>query len=139
MAGGASFTLDVGSFDEVVQAALNFGDGALSVINDTLHEVGGELIRQEIQPLIPASGRTWKGKITAASATNPFASDDVGTMLQVTVKTSTKYNYLYFPDDGSNTKRHAGNQQFFKAGADNATQDIIDRCVEAVIQKFEEG
>lgn len=139
MSGGASFTLDPESFDQVIEAALSFGDGALGVINDTLHEIGGELIRQEIQPLIPVSGRTWKGKATAASAANPFGSDDTGTMLQVTVKTSTKYNYLYFPDDGSNTKRHAGNQQFFKAGADAATQDIIDRCVEAVVQKFEEG
>ena len=55
-----------------------------------------------------------------------FNQDD--DMLAVTVAARGKYSYMYFPDDGSNTEKHRGNQQFMKRGAERATERIIELC-----------
>lgn len=56
--------------------------------------------------------------------------------LYVVVKTKTPYNYLYFPDDGENTYRHNGNQEFMRRGAEEATEKIIDQCVSALVKEI---
>ena len=132
----AGLELDISNFDDVIEAAQNFSNNALALINDIIHKEAGDLIRSEIQPLIPASGRTWSGKKAAASSTNPFASDKTSEMLAVTVHTRSAYHYLYFPDDGSTTERHYGNQQFFKRGGEAATPDIIELCIGRLTEEF---
>ena len=57
-------------------------------------------------------------------------------MLSVTIKTVNAYNYLYFPDDGSNTKKHAGNQQFMASGAENASDRIMELCIGHLTEEF---
>ena len=133
---GTQFTADISSIDEVLQAAEQYGDNALKVINDTLHREAGDIARPQIQKLIPMSGRKWSGKRTAARSANPFAADDTSTMLAVTIHTRAAYNYLYFPDDGSTTRRHAGNQQFFKRGGENALPQIIELCLGRLAEEF---
>ena len=105
------------------------GEGAGRIIDSVLHREGAEAIKQDITRLLPSSGRSWKGKGAPASAAMPGKfSQDNGT-LSVTVAARGKYHYLYFPDDGSNTKRHAGNQQFMMRGAENASERIIEMCI----------
>lgn len=135
----ASISFDAHDFDEVIKTAQKFGDGALALVDDIIHKEAGDLIRAEVSKLIPESGRTWKGKKAAAAKSDPYGTDKTETMLAVTVHTRSGYHYLYFPDDGSNTKRHAGNQQFFKRGAENAAPDIIDLCVSRLIDEFNGG
>lgn len=48
----------------------------------------------------------------------------------------TPYNYLYFPDDGENTYRHNGDQEFMRRGAEEATENIIDQCVSALVEEI---
>ena len=137
MAGaGVTFEMDADSFEDVLTLCEEFCDNSYQLINDLIHDEAGELIRAQITPLIPQSGRTWKGKTGAAATSNPYASDDTGTMLAVTVHTRTAYNYLYFPDDGSNSKRHCGNQQFFARGAEAATPEIIELCLGRLAEAF---
>jgi predicted small lipoprotein YifL len=56
--------------------------------------------------------------------------------LSVTIAARGRYGYLYFPDDGTNTKRHAGNQQFMMRGAENATAQIVDLCIGKLTENF---
>ena len=108
------------------EALENYDGYAGQVINDVLWNEAGQLIAEGIIPLLPRSGRTWRGKKAAAASTMPFTQKNE--TLAVTVKTKNAYHYLYFPDDGSNTRNHVGNQQFMLRGAEDQQDEIIERC-----------
>lgn len=131
----ARFDLDFKEVENLHQRFEAYGEGANRVVNDVLHEEGGDKIKTQVQLLIPSSGRHWKRKKAAASATDPLQIDN-GEMLAVTVKTIKAYHYLYFPDDGTNTERHAGNQQFFMRGGEQASGEIIDLCLGRLIDEI---
>lgn len=92
------------------------------------------MITEAIMTLLPESGRKWKGKRKAAKQSAPFMQTNGE--LSVTVKTKNAYNYLYFPDDGTNTRRHHGEQYFMYGGAEIKQDEIIDRCIAKLIEKF---
>ena len=131
----ASFTLDYSEIDSLSSAMEQYGTGALREINDVLHGEGGEKIKQAIQLLIPASGRTWKGKKAPASVADALQQVN-NEQLAVTIKSRTAYNYLYFPDDGSNTLHHAGGQHFFQSGAEDSADRIVEMCVSKLLENF---
>lgn len=124
---------DASGMDEFTDMLSQYGDAARKVINDTLHQEGAKEIKKEITRLLPASGRNWKGKGAPARSAMPakFSQDD--DLLAVTIAARGKYHYLYFPDDGSNTKRHVGNKQFMHKGAEKAAPKIIDLCLGKLI------
>ena len=123
----ARIRLDAEELDALQEAMEQFGEGAAKEINDVLQDAGVREIKQEIQLLLPVSGRSWKKKKPAGKGAQPFTQENG--MLEVTVKTVNNYHYLYFPDDGSNTKKHAGNQQFMLGGAENASEKIVEQCI----------
>jgi hypothetical protein len=127
------FELDARDYDRLIVAVQKYGDGAEEVINKVLHGRGAEMIMDKIQPLLPVSGRRWKGKKAAASTAQPFRHKDEN--LSVTVHTKTAYNYLYFPDDGTNTQKHIGNKQFMWRGAEDAADEIINMCLAELDRK----
>lgn len=126
--------LDFEQAEKLAEHLAKAGNAAERVINETLHGFGGKEIMENIHNLLPASGRTWKGKRAAASSTQPFKQENSN--LAVTVKTKSNYNYLYFPDDGSNTIRHAGNLHFMYKGAENAAAEIIRKCNENIMTEI---
>ena len=132
------FYLDAKEFERVVDAISKFSDGAVAerIINDYLHTEGGRLIKENIQKIIPVSGRTWNGKKTAASQTDPFTLKEEN--LAVIVKTKGPYHYLYFPDDGSNTQHHFGNQQFMFDGANASEDKIVNEVIDELVKRLEE-
>lgn len=134
-----TFELDEKQFDTLQRAMQNYGDQAGRAVDDVLHNEGGKLINDEIMRLLPASGRKWRGKKTAAKRTQPFTQDNGS--LSVTIRTKSAYNYLYFPDDGTNTKHHIGYKgkprEFMMHGAENQTSEIIDRCITRLIRTWE--
>lgn len=132
----ARFTLEADQIERLQAAMANYAGYAGKAVDEVLHNQGGKLINDEIMRMLPASGRTWKGKKAAAKSTQPFVQKN-GPM-SVTIKTKSAYNYLYFPDDGSNTQRHIGNQQFMKRGAENQTARIMDLCINKLIEKMGE-
>ena len=131
----ARFELDVSQHERLQRAMQEYGNQAGRTVDDVLHNEGGKLIQDEIMRLLPESGRTWKGKRTAAKRAQPFTQKNES--LAVTIKTKSPYHYLYFPDDGSNTKRHRGEQQFMYRGAENQTNRIMDLCINRLIEKWE--
>lgn len=131
--GGKWDVFDAADMDEFTKMMDQYGDAAKKVINDVLHEEGAEVIKKEISRLLPSSGRRWKGKGAAARAVMPGKFDQDEELLAVTIAARGKYHYLYFPDDGSNTKRHVGNQQFMHRGAEKASPKVIELCLGRLI------
>ena len=136
---GASIKLDVRQFETLERAIKLYQGDAERTVNEVLHNEGGKLIQEEIMRLLPVSGRDWTGKRKAAKYAKPFTQVDGN--LAVTVKTVNAYHYLYFPDDGTNTKNHVGYKgkprEFMYKGAENQTSKIIDRCIDRLIEKWE--
>ena len=107
------------------------------IIDQALRSEGAKTIEERIKPLIPRSGRTWRGKAAAAASAQPFT--DVYSPMAVEIVARGRYGYLYFPNDGSNTRSHAGNQQFMERGLEAATDTVIEQCVKALMDNFEGG
>lgn len=125
-----TFSQHVEGFDRLVQTMADVGENSARIVSEVFEDYAGPEIRREIQRLLPASGRRWRGKKTAARSTEPLFGQvrQEGTPVLYT-RSKTRYNYLYFPDDGSNTRRHAGMQNFMGRGQDAATSRILDRCI----------
>ena len=131
------FTIERTAFDELSKHMEEYGIGAGLIIEDFLKNEGATLIMENILGLLPQSNRRWRGKAPAASSTMPFeVRPKESDILSVTVGTKYKYHYLYFPDDGSNTRHHAGEQHFMERGAEAASDEIIKRCIDALIKDF---
>ena len=130
----AGFKINVADLDKLQTALKEYQGNAENAINEVLHNQGGELIQESIRKLMPVSGKNWKGKASPAKSSKSL--QNLNTNLAVTVTTTKKYQYLYFPNDGTSTRRHVGNQQFFEKGGEAVKDKIIERCI-TKLTKFE--
>lgn len=128
------WTIDIAEVDRLANAVKQAGDRAEGIVNGVLHTYAGKEIKKNIQILLPVSGRRWKGKAKAAKTAQPFREDKEN--LSIIVKTKTAYHYLYFPNDGSNTEKHYGNQRFMYKGAEKAAPDIIEWCTAKLLEEI---
>lgn len=134
---GRTLSLDAEQIGDLQVRVAAYGDGAEDAVNDVLHREAGPIIYEEINPLIHPSGRTFRGHTSSATRARwpRYVTDE---NLAVTVGTTSKWRYLYFPDDGGNTKRHAGGQHFFLRGATAAVPEVLKRCLAALTQEWEQ-
>jgi hypothetical protein len=130
------FSLEADALDGLATTMEQYGAGAGQIVDEVLRGQGAQLIKDRIAPLIPRSGRTWKGKGRAAAAAMPASFQQDNEPQAVTIAARNKYHYLYFPDDGSNTARHAGNKQFMRRGAESASAEIIELCIGRLTEDF---
>lgn len=130
------FEFDAGSIDDLYEKMVSYGVGSGQIIDKVLRSEGAEEIKKQIARLLPASGRHWKGKAPAASSAMPGRFDQDNGELSVTIAARGKYHYLYFPDDGSNTRKHAGNKQFMLHGAESAAPKVVEMCVGKLAEAF---
>lgn len=134
----APWKINVSEVDRLTKAMQAYQGNTEETINDVLHNEAGELIQPAIIGLMPRSNvKPWNGK--APHAKDSKSLRNVNEHLSLTVTTNKKWQYLYFPDDGSNTRRHAGNQQFFARSGESVQDEVIERCVNRLTQNFEEG
>lgn len=131
----ARFEMDAKELERLFNTVKNFPGNAEKSINEVFHNDAPPIVSEEIKRLMPVSGKTWKGKAPAAKSAKSLTDETAN--LSFTVKTTGKYHYLYFPDDGTNTKRHVGNQQFFQRGGENKQTEIVDRCISRIVKDFE--
>lgn len=131
----APFKINVAEFEKLQDAMKEYQGDTESAINEVLHGEAGTLIENSIQQLIPVSNKNWKGKAPAAKTSKSLRS--INENLAVSVTTTKKYQYLYFPNDGTNTRRHVGNQQFFTRGGEAVQDEIIERCITKLTKNFE--
>jgi HK97 gp10 family phage protein len=129
------FELNIADVVRLENALKAYEGDAEKALNDVLHNQAGELIQDEVKLLMPVSGRKWNGKKAPAKTSKSLKQIEGN--LSVTETTTNSYHYLYFPDDGTNTQRHVGNQQFFLRGAENKKEEIIDLCVGRLVNSFE--
>lgn len=135
---GGTMYLEQDQLAWVNDKLLHFGNAAGKVVSQVLHASAG-VIEEEIHGLLPQSGRVWRKKRLAARSAAPgiVFRADFGDLF-VTIRSKPNYNYLYFPDDGLNTRRHVGNQQFMLRGAEAAAQEVGQRVVTALVERFEQ-
>lgn len=132
---GGIFGMDAAPLMAMQDAIRAFPGDAESAINSVMHGEAGPMIYRRINPLINPSGRTFKGHRASAKASD-WPSYDVSENLAVTVKAQGSFGYLYFPDDGSDTRRHAGGQEFFRRGGEQAAQEAVDACLGAISREW---
>lgn len=133
----ARFEMDTQEVERLFNAVRNFPGMAEKSINEVFHTDAPPLVSEEIKRLMPTSGKQWKGKAPAAKTAKSLTDEKAN--LSFAVKTTGKYHYLYFPDDGTNTSRHVGNQQFFQRGGENKQSEIVDRCIGRITSDFEKS
>ncbi|MCR2034150.1 hypothetical protein [Adlercreutzia mucosicola] len=128
--------LDADSAKELEERVRAFGQGAEDVVNGVLHAEAGPLIYERINPLIHPSGRRFKGH-PASAKSSKWPVYRTNENLAVTVGTARRFSYLYFPNDGVNTKRHAGEQHFMFRGARDASRSVMERCIAALTRELD--
>lgn len=128
--------LDYDEVNALCAAIKNYEGNAEEAINRVLHEQSFGPLTTSIIELIHPSGRTWTGKKASAKATQPFSQKNGN--LYVEVKNKKAYGYLYFPDDGSNTKNHVGAQQFMLRGAETEKEHILNLCLAEMEKEWSE-
>lgn len=135
----ARFEMDTKEIERLHKAIRNFPGDAEKSINEVFHNDAPPIVSESIKRLIPTSGRNWRGKAPAAKSAKSSVTErkDERGNLSFAVGTTGKYHYLYFPDDGTNTRRHIGNQQFFKRGGEAKQAEIVDRCITKLVNNFE--
>ena len=130
------FKTDFSEVEALQYTMQQFGAGAGQLIDQVIHGEGAEDIKEKIAPLIPRSGRTWARKGRPAASAMPRSFQQDNDELSVTIAARGKYHYLYFPDDGTNTRKHAGNLQFMRRGAEAAAETVINKCLKKLIDNF---
>ena len=136
MSKGGVLNLQTGNFEYFVNNTLADFPGYVGpIIDGVLHEDAPKIAMPAIKNLMPVSGKDWKGKKPAAKTSNSLRANELYRN-SVTIRTQKNYQYLYFPDDGTTTRRHVGNQQFFHRGGDSVKEEIIDRCVKKIIDAW---
>lgn len=128
------FYLEAGDLEALSGALASAGDRSGRVVDRFLKESGGAEIQRRIVDRLPVSGRHWKGKPPGARQARPFRQQFAP--LAVTISTQPAYRYLYFPDDGGNTRRHRGNQQFMLRGAEAAKPAILEGILGALTESI---
>lgn len=114
-----------------------YGQGAGRVVQEVYRDFAADEIKSNILPLVHSSGRVFKGHRRGAKQSGidkVFAHQIEG--LSLTVRTTKQFGYLYFPDDGSNTRKHAGQQHFMQRGLNRAEDEIIYRCVVRIMEEI---
>lgn len=124
---------DVEALWELMQ---KLGAGSGQIVDEVLQNEGREEIEKRIARLIPRSGRRWKKKAQPAANAMPASFAHFAGEGYVEIVGRGKYGYLYFPDDGSNTRKHAGNQQFMRRGAEAASGRVVEMCVGKLLENF---
>ena len=117
------FGLNMEEFDRLQEKIRVYPQNAERKITEYLHGAGYDRISHSIQNAIPVSDRNTKRH---AKFSNALRDKDTGSNLSVIVSTKQKFHYLYFPDDGSNTLRHAGNQRFFEGGLERVQNEVVN-------------
>lgn len=125
------FRLDASEFTRLAEWATKIPEKSEEAINRALHSGdAAQTLQDEIDERISPSGRSWKGKSGSAKGAAWARWDNEN--LAVIVRTRPKYHYLYFPDDGTTTRRHIGQQMFFERGGKMAAPKIIDMCINEI-------
>ncbi len=129
-----SAEVDYGEWEALEEAMKAYEGDVEKKVNGYLHGKGYEAFEKAIRNAMPQSDR--KGKTRHAKTSKSIQDKYPSANLTLTIASKKPFGYLYFPNDGSNTKHHYGNQQFFERGVEQKTNQVIEDMVELL--QFEE-
>lgn len=122
------------NFEELQKKISLLQEKGEEIVNDVLHNEASQIFQESIQNLLPESHRNWEKKKKAAKQAKPFTS--IGGNLSVTIVNKNAYAYLYFPDDGTNTKRHRGEQHFMLRGVEAKAGTVVEMCLNRLTEQI---
>lgn len=122
------------NFEELQKKISTLQEKGEEIVNDVLHKEASQIFQDSIQNLLPESHRKWNGKKRAVKQAKPFTS--IGGNLSVTIVNKNAYAYLYFPDDGTNTKRHRGEQHFMLRGVEAKAGTVVEMCLNRLTEQI---
>lgn len=122
------------NFEELQKKISLLQESGEEIVNDVLHNEAPQIFQDSIQNLLPESHRKWNGKKKAAKQAKPFTS--IGGNLSVTIVNKNTYAYLYFPDDGTKTKRHRGEQHFMLRGVEAKAGTVVEMCLDRLTEQI---
>lgn len=123
------FSLNQSEVEVLEKSIQDYSGDAEDVITRYLHGQGYEQLEEGIRRLIPDSRRNksnYKEHREHAVDSKSLMDRQKNSNLSVTIGTTKDFHYLYFPDDGTDTVHHAGNQQFFFKGVQNEEENVIN-------------
>ena len=132
----STYELKASSIEKLQKSLNGYKENAEEEINTYLHGEGYQLFSKSIEDLIPVSERKKKHAKYSNALEDRYNSSKLRgggkQNLSVTIGTKPKYGYLYFPDDGSNTVHHAGNQHFFERGIERKEDEAVDAMLKRI-------
>lgn len=99
------------------------------IINEYLWNEGAQHIKERILPFIPVSDRNKEH----AAYSQPFTQTNGN--LSVTVRTTGRWGYLVFPDEGRGEHNREAHEFMLKGGQDAASiivEDLRDRILQEI-------
>jgi hypothetical protein len=129
----AKFELKSEDVEKISKAIAGFEGDAEVAINTYLRDIGRVKMSTAIQNLIPIS----KVNKKHAKDSDPLKTELFNLVL--TIKTKTKYNYLYFPQTGEGTSEGNGPNDFMQDGIDSIYDNIVNDMLEQIQNKIQEG
>ena len=138
MAGSGVLNIKDEGIDQLSQAIERYGAGSGQIIQEVFDGFAANEIKENVVPHIHPSGRTFidhRTSATRAGIGRVFQHHVNG--LTLTVESKGNFGYLFFPDVGQGAhQKRKGAQEFMLAGARDATQQIIDRCLARLAEEF---
>lgn len=131
----ARIGLDCEQYDRLIQTTARLGENVENAINEALRtdRIKIWMINSITESTPVSSAKLGSWHPVHAKNAKPYKEQYEN--LAVTIKSRKDFHYLYFPDDGSNTKRHQGMQQFMLQGMENVSGQIVDEIVEQIVEK----
>lgn len=130
--GGIIYQFDSKGIESLQRVLEEQKQVAFEVINDVLENEAKDLFISSITDLIPVSNRNKKH----AKTSNPLMA--ISGELSLTISAKKQFQYLYFPNDGSNTKNHVGNLDFMGRGLKAQEENIINKILDRISEKTKE-
>lgn len=131
------FALKSEDVDRLNQAIARCGESSENVINEYLHDEGGEKIYKSITQFIPRSKRNKQSPHAIDSKW--WEQTNYNLAVGIANKTSGKnsFYYLYYPATGTGTSKKKGPNDFMERGLYSQYNNIVDNIVNNLIENID--
>lgn len=129
---GIGFSIHDDDIDKLITQIQAFQGNAEEAIGDYLENTLPGIAKPSIQNLIPVSDRNKPH----AKYSRPFTEDMDG-RLSISIHTTKKWHYLYFPDEGEGTSKGQAPHNFMEEGIEKEYDTIINGILDSLINEWQ--
>lgn len=131
---GARFTIHDDDINKLIESIQAFSGDAEDAIGNYLENTLPDIAKPSIQHLIPVSDRNKPH----ARYSSPFTEDMDG-RLSISIHTTKKWHYLYFPDEGEGTSKGQQPHNFMEEGLEAEYDTIINGLLDSLINVWQQN